>query len=211
MTLCVYLIPLSLFFYLHFFLFLFFCCYCIESIFSFSLPNDFDIEIYGEKERTTYGNVKHYGFDYVCPHNGALIYISSPSCSYCWWYFKLFVSRQDHFSIFFFLPFIFNLLFYFVFLAYNDLHFNYKICKFVAHLHSNISNGCFLLLPNTSNEFFFVPKCFHLLFAVRQTVHFLSPYFWHRLTLKFENKTYLCIKFPRKHENCALNKATEIL
>lgn len=93
-----------------------FLLYCIESIFSFSLPNDFDIEIYGEKERTTYGNAKHYGFDYVCPHNGALIYISSQCCSYCWWYFKLFVSRQDHFSTFFFsLSFILNLLFYFVF------------------------------------------------------------------------------------------------
>lgn len=85
-----------------------FLLYCIESIFSFSLPNDFDIEIYGEKERTTYGNAKHYGFDYVCPHNGALIYISSQCCSYCWWYFKLFVSRQDHFSTFFSLSLIYS-------------------------------------------------------------------------------------------------------
>lgn len=101
MTLCVYLIPLSLFF-ICISSSSCFLLYCIETIFSFSLPNDFDIEIYGEKERTTYGNAKHYGFDYVCPHNGALIYISSQCCSYCWWYFKLFVSRQDHFSTFFF-------------------------------------------------------------------------------------------------------------
>lgn len=102
-VMCLSYSTLAFYFLFAFLPLLVFCCtYCIESILSFSLPNDFDIEIYGEKERTTYGNVKHYGFDYVCPHNGALIYISSPCCSYCWWYFKLFVSRQDHFSTFFF-------------------------------------------------------------------------------------------------------------
>lgn len=160
------------------FLFAFFFSFALKAFFfPFRFPNDFDIAIYGRKSAPHIWQCLALWIRLCLPsHNSALIYISS----YCsartvgsFWSYSRFTPRTVFFPGFFL--FFFNLLF----ISFSCLPMtSISIIKSASSsliCIQTFRTAAFYCCSKLQMEMFFL-KCFHLLFAVRQSVYIRLPY-----------------------------------